>query len=1220
MSDIEYVLFACVRKHLYAHFQTATTDASILSGIIKVITEKKNYDVISHRTRRKMCYTIGAPFVVKPYVEEENGIIKAITTQMCRYRAKAYTCTIFIPWTETEHEWIEPDGVWSQPLKTSSHTVSFNVPIAVGSFMCHSTDGHVQAIEHECPYDIGGYFIIKGTEKIIVCPIIMQNNTPFIRCMDAEMGHWTLEYRALSDHKKRSTSTLTVHLMIHRRNAKPSIRVSVPFINVPIPVTMVLRLLGVDACANAMRSTILSSEPAAAARNQKSDEMRQFLKSCMSDVYTEMPLNDIVQKLVEHSNTPPAANESQTASRGRTVYNNFTSEFLPNMGLPGSPDYLKRKERMFGYLIWTLLQVAFGQTQDSSAAMDRDDCRYKRIEHTGGEITYLFRRAWRPYIKTVLGASHNSIENKKNLQLTDITKLTTLQSILLYAFATGNWGTEKAGSAHTGVSQQRSTLNYGAVISHVDRVASHINREGKDPHPRLLHSSQWGVYCPVESPEGDACGQIHNLTSCSHIRIGLPGDYIKPIMLASAAFPITNIADATVDDVHVKTKIIINGALEGLVEDSDLSDYVSMLYDQRSAGALAFDTSICHDPGKKTINVFTDAGASVRPVLIVSQLLKLSAVVARCRRYPHLLISSLIREGIMQYMDKDEEHVHVVACSQVQLLRSVKYYNDPQQQADSSIESPPVYTHIEVHPALIIGICASQVVYPDKNQAPRNIYGTCMTKQAGGCSTVAPSQRNDTIALRLWYPQRPLVSTSIAAASHLNDLPCGQNAIVAVLPYDGNNQEDSIEISQSSLDFGMFRTYYERTHRDDDSGGLRISAASSTSQPATASYYDDKGQPIANLKDTNYGSLGLDGIVDPGTFLQKGDCLSGKREHNASDGSTKDMSTIYRGRERAQVVSVRYVCSDAGGVGGSRKQVFIKTAAHRRPQVGDKFSSRHGQKGVCGDIISKENLPYTETGITPDLIINPHGQPSRMTVGQMIEGAMSKLQAMRPESRLTTQIDGTAFRNDMIGRDGDEHIDQLNQALCSLGFLPMGHEVMYSGITGLHLGTAMLFRAPCDDGQEQLTGDNGTCIAPMYYQSLRHVAKDKLGARQRGPYDPITMQPIDGRSRNGGLRFGEMEKDALSCYGASETLRGRLFKDSDAFPVVYCSRCYREGSHRPHAKEQQMYCKACDSYTTCVQTFLPRGMHCAMQESQAMLIGWHMKSAPVETNPFDLQG
>jgi DNA-directed RNA polymerase beta subunit len=467
-----------------------------------------------------------------------------------------------------------------------------------------------------------------------------------------------------------------------------------------------------------------------------------------------------------------------------------------------------------------------------------------------------------------------------------------------------------------------------------------------------------------------------------------------------------------------------------------------------------------------------------------------------------------------------------------------------------------------------------------------------MIKQACGIASINPWKRNDTIAYRLWYPQVPLVSTRVSTASHTNDLPTGQNLIVAVLA-EANNQEDAIVMAVSSLDFGVGRTFYDRTQRDEDGG---TGNARARFEQVDESRYDDDGRPIVNYKHANYQTLGEDGIVDPSAILEKNDCLVGKRERT-QDG-TRDLSTFYKGREQTQVESVRLVGAENG-----RKAVMIKMATQRRPQIGDKFSSRHGQKGVIGDEAYREDMPFTADGVTPDIVINPHGQPSRMTVGQMIEGVAAKIQAMHPVA--STQANGTAFENYMMMRDGMAEIDIMNDILQKMGFKVMGHEQIYSGVSGQPLGNAKLFKFSKEELYPNTSDepeyrskrleaavdpsvDNGTSIFPIYYQPLRHVAKDKLGARQRGPYHPVHLQPVEGRSRNGGLRFGEMEKDALASYGAARTLRGRLFNDSDAFPVVFCESCHREGEHRGN----QLYCRSCNSYDTCVQTYLPRGFHC----------------------------
>ncbi len=1204
---IDRMVQSCIRAHIARH-QTDTVDNALLQGIPRVVMEKTEFEIVSDKTNRKLRHVIGQPFIVKPCIEEDDGSVRAATPSTCRYRGRAYACVMYVPWEEYEYKRQGPLDPWGDPIRVTRYSSPMAIPPSVGSFCCHTADGH--GGEDECPYDVGGFFIAKGTEKVIVCPIILQNNHPFIRCID-QNGHWTLQYRSLSDQKKRSTSTIVIHLYAKKGDMAPSIKVTVPFIASPISIAAVLRLLGVPANLESMMQCIFgenyrdqSGHDSCGSRNQsessdtKYGRIIRLLRVALQDPSISMPMEQLISKIGK-----TAIKRTTADQRSRTVLNNFANEFLPNMGLPGSKNHLQRKEKMFGFLVWQLLTTyddTVSQKMKPSAPgsgelpspTDRDDCRFKRLEHTGGEITYLLRRAWRPYTKIASSMAHKALENGKPQGLQDIAKLTTVQSVLRYALSTGNWGTEKAGSIHTGVSQQRGTLNYEAALSHIDRCTTQGMREGKNPKPRLLHSTQWGVFCPVESPEGEACGLQHNLTSITHVRVGVDADLICGVVLAVDEGYSLPIADCSRDDLRKGIRVTVNGAVEGISLDAE--GHVSYLRKLRRVGALPFDTTISLNYHEKSLTVATDPGVNMRPVYNLKYIHQVHNVMQRCTRYGHLLFNTMLLTGVTQYMDKEEE-------TSAQIAYSVTQLNSPQCTATGK------YTHAEIHPGMLMGICASMIPYPDKNQAPRNIYGTAMKKQAQGIANINPSKRNDTISYRLWYPQKPLASTRSAEATKTNDLATGQNFIVMVGPFNGNNQEDATVQSKSSLDMGLGRTFYDRTQRDEDGG---TGNARARFEQVDQNRYDKSGRPILNYKSANFTGLGEDGLVDPSAMLRKNDCLIGKREHCTD--STKDLSVFYRGREQTQIESVRLIGAENG-----RKACLIKMATQRRPQVGDKFSSRHGQKGVCGYIAPKEDLPYTADGITPDIMINPHGQPSRMTVGQMIEGVTSKIQAMHPSK--ACQSNGTAFDNDMLLRDGIDEVIKMGEILISMGFKSMGHEQVFSGVTGKPLGGARLFRYSQEDlapkGPDSALDmttkaiapsvENGTSIFPIYYQPLQHVVSNKIGARQRGPYHPVTLQPVEGRSRSGGLRFGEMEKDAVASHGCARVLRGRLFDNSDAFPVAYCEVCHREGEHRG----PRLYCRSCDSFDTCIQTFIPRGFHCAMQESQAMLIGWKLKIA-----------
>jgi DNA-directed RNA polymerase II subunit RPB2 len=539
----------------------------------------------------------------------------------------------------------------------------------------------------------------------------------------------------------------------------------------------------------------------------------------------------------------------------------------------------------------------------------------------------------------------------------------------------------------------------------------------------------------------------------------------------------------------------------------------------------------------------------------------------------------LIKNGVVEYLDAEEEETAMIIMSpddleEHRMVRNGEEYEEPILDPHRRIKPKPNpsihrWTHCEIHPSMILGICASIIPFPDHNQSPRNTYQSAMGKQAMGITLTNYNVRMDTMANVLYYPQKPLATTRSMEFLKFRELPAGQNAIVAIACYSGYNQEDSVIMNQSSIDRGLFRSLFYRAYLDQEKK-VGMSVMESFEKP-------DRRDTL-RMKQGTYDKLDNDGIITPGSRVSGDDIIIGKVAPIAPDAEElgqrtklhvkRDVSTPLRSTENGIIDQVLLTTNQDG-----LKFVKVRTRTTKVPQIGDKFASRHGQKGTIGITYRQEDMPFTSDGIIPDIIINPHAIPSRMTIAHLIECLLSKVGALRGQ-----EGDATPFT--------DVTLTTISNILKDYGFQQRGFEVMYNGHTGKKLA-AQVF------------------LGPTYYQRLRHMVDDKIHARARGPLQILTRQPVEGRARDGGLRFGEMERDCMISHGASAFLKERLLDVSDAFRVHICEIC---GLMTPIASlsKGQFECRPCKNKTKIAQIVIPYAAKLLFQELAAMNVATRM--------------
>ncbi|MFB6204793.1 MAG: DNA-directed RNA polymerase subunit B [Candidatus Nanohaloarchaea archaeon] len=589
------------------------------------------------------------------------------------------------------------------------------------------------------------------------------------------------------------------------------------------------------------------------------------------------------------------------------------------------------------------------------------------------------------------------------------------------------------------------------------------------------------------------------------------------------------------------TEVFLDGQIIGEAESP--AEVREELVEQRREGNIDKEVSVYYAKDRDEIRINTDSGRVLRPVVIVEDgEPRLTEEQREELEEGETTLEDLEEEGVIEYLDAEEEENAYVALSDEEVTEE--------------------HTHMEIDPEIINGVSASLVVYPEHNRGDRVNFGAKMSGQGLGMPSREFHQRFDTQGNILTYAQQPIVETN-TYDTLVGDHPIGQNMTVAIASFDGYNIEDAVIMNKASIERGLARSTYYRTYQTE-------------AQRYWGGQQDQIGIPDKDVRgyrrEEVYSHLDEDGIVNPETPVQSDDVLVGKTSPPKFLGSgggeevqmgladRRETSLTVRHGEQGKVDNVM-----VSETGDGDKLVKVKMREYRIPELGDKFATRHGQKGVIGMIVPEENMPFTKQGVTPDIILSTHAIPSRMTVSQVIELLAGKVGALRGEP-----VDGTAYH----GEDKDELRDQLEE----LGFNRSGKETMYNGLTGEEMDAEIL-------------------IGPGYYLKLSHMVGDKVHARARGPVTLLTKQPTEGRSQEGGLRLGEMEKDVFVGHGASLLLKERFGADSTEIQV--CENCGEIGIH--DREENRTYCPNCDS-TELGETEIPHAFLLLMNELKSMMM------------------
>lgn len=1066
--------------------------------------------------------------VERPTRTDADGTERTLSPHMARLRNLTYASSVMV---DAVHD-IFRDGVRVE-RRLFRETCLCRLPIMLGCNACHTQ--HEES-DMECPLDQGGYFIVGGCEKVVVAQEKLHQNVPYVFALkqQARFSHMC-EIRSCHERKLRSTSSLYVYVTNAKKGATPRMVVELPFVTTHVTVLALFRLLGV-ATRRAAVEAICGAEDA-------TEECRLLCAILDNDPTADMTLEELYDHVGREG-----ARDVPRDKRQRFIDHIVNCEVLPHQGLTAAPEVLRAKALFLGTMIRKLVRVYVGAVPVD----DRDHLATKRVDCAGTQFALLFRQVFRQIHKALATQLFRAAEAGK-MHFTNVGNLVMSKKLtqqFRYALATGNWGIMSPRNAPTqsGIAQQLGRMTSPSTLALLRKVSTPIARETKNPKPRQLHPTSWGLVCPMDTPEGSACGLTKSLALLAHVRVGTFSDAVREQLdlLADDIAGLARTLDATPAQRAGGTPVLLNGALVLYAASAEaVQALVRELRALRRDGGIPFDTTVASVDGYLVLE--TDPGCLLRPLLRVDALHRVGELVRGAAR-PDLLMDQLVAAGAVEYVDKQEEAALRVALTP---------YAAP-------AEGWGAYTHCELDPVCIVGVCGALIPFPEFNQSPRNTYQSAMMKQALGVPSLNHAVRMDTVLHVMSNPQCPLVTTRVDDLVGVSAAPAGINAIVAIMSYTGQNQEDSLIVNKAALDRGMFTSVKYQTYRDQEhqNGGADVERFK----------HAGKLPHVVGKRDSNYDLLEDSGAVAVGARLQPNDVILSKTVTTTELGEgtrtsiERDSSTV--AREAGIVDAVLHVTNDDG-----TRLTKVKVRNTRRPIVGDKLSSRMGQKGVIGAILPQEDMPYTSDGVVPDIIVNPHAIPSRMTIGQLAECLLAILC-----TRTGKRGDGTMFRGASL-----EYIcEQLEQH----GYDKHGRTQLFNGFTGESFEATVF-------------------MGPTYYQRLRHMAADKDHARQRGPVHLVSRQPTEGRARNGGLRFGEMERDCLVSHGASQMLLDRLLDNSDPAVTAVCGTCgllAQPAAERTHVRHKVAFCPNCGDKGKVTQMQTPYSFRLLLQELQAMSV------------------
>ena len=1044
-------------------------------------------------------------FVAKPTITNDDTTVRPLYPAEARQKMITYDSFVFVDVLEyvlrDEEEILVNKHLRVQIAK---------IPIMLRSSTCNLYNCTPQErIElGEGIEDPGGYFIINGNERVLIGQLRNAYNrsicfrnkfseplTCDMRSMSEETGHSVLIQLRLND------SPISQKRNLKKLDKNGTIDLIISQTKTPIPISFVFRVLKV-ATIDKLKFLIGDEE-----------ELDKYLIKIVEETSDGGTFDDMeIEISQEDDNDFNEENEESTEKKKITQF--IEQDMFPHLGVSSTHE---EKAILLGKMVRKLLLVnetsinanKFAQENSDKRANDetnktnkmyytqedRDNYSNKRVETAGVLCFELFRMLYKRFIKSNI----NQLEKRNRVEMDVISKNAFITTGLHFSFSTGNWGVQKNNYIRTGVAQiPQNKVSFGAFFSYLRRFVIPMGKEGKNTKIRQIHPSSIFFACPSETPEGQFVGITLNFSMLAEVSIRTSSVVIKEIIEAShQAFK--HVHEISLEEnkqfLSKLSIIFVNGGICGLT--SKPQQLLSDVRDLKLKHCLKYDVSAVFIPELKEVHISSDAGRFIRPVLNLQSIKTNGNVMWNS-------FQNCLENGHVVYKDAYEIEQSQIAIN----LQDLSRY-------------PTVYDSMEIHASCMLGVMAAQIPFAEHTQSPRLCYQSSMAKQAIG-NIPSHHVKSDNTTRVMDYVQRPLVTTQIAEMNRFNDFPNGLNAMVAVAIYTGFNQEDSIILNKASIDRGMFHVVtYKTIIVEERKIGVNEKIC----------------MPVASVRRMNNYSLLEDnpespyfGVVKVKSFVKRNDVLVGKVITKISKDGTRqetDHSTIVSISEEGKVDRI---------IRTSKKGILmfkIVIAQQKRPEIGDKFCSAMAQKGTVGMILEEVDMPFMKDGSIPDMIINPHCLPSRMTINQIMASIMGKTCCAKNE----TFGDASPFQESSLEKPQDK-IHALCKELEECGYNYNGTETMMCGWNGKKLRAEIFF-------------------GPVYYHRLTHMVSDKIFSRAstNQKRHAITRQPLNGRANEGGLRIGEMEKDCMLVHGISKFLHEKMFDQSDKFIINLCVPC-----------------------------------------------------------------
>ena len=997
-------------------------------------------------------------------------------------------------------------------------------PIMVHSDFCilKGLTPEIRYTMGECKHDMGGYFIIQGKEKTVVCQEKFADNMLYIRKY-AEDGEpeflFSSEIRSVSENASKPVRTLSVKIVSPTPSfTNKNIVVNIPNVRKPVPLFIVFRALGVLSDKAIIESCMLDLT--------KYEQMLDLFIPSVHDaggILTQKLALDYIASMTKGKRTEHALEI-------------LSDYFLPHVGEVN----FNEKALFLGHMVQRMMLVYVGLEQPT----DRDNFKYKRIELVGSLMYDLFRDYFTEQQKFIHVQFDKRLNLNKSIYGNDLPSLiNTFQGELFKeriledgfkrAFK-GNWGA-KPNTKRIGIIQDLNRLSYNGYLSHLRKTNLPMDSGAKLVGPRVLHNSHWGFIDPIDTPDGANIGLHKTFAIVTHVTRGGAGTREPMIQWLREKTGMRLPTECSLRQLGDLTKVLVNGYWGGSV--SEPFDTIQKIKLYRRNALLNIYTSATFDIKSNTIYIYTDDGRMCRPIFYkdditgnisfenkdVEKILesgkyrwndlitgfnakrKTTTDEKRIMELPELyegvdketdptkMERFLSKKAIIDYIDSSESENAFIA------MDLDEYKSDR-------------YTHMEIHESLTYGTMCNQINFIENNPPARNSFSCGQSRQACSVYHSNFSVRMDKTAVVLHSGQIPLVKSRYLEYINREEMPYGENPIVAIMCYSGYNMEDSILINEASLKRGFFNTTYYTTYESHE----EINESSEGKSETKFVNVQMESNVVGTKTGYDYSKLDKYGLVREGTEVNDKTILIGLATN--SDGRLVDGSKTPK---KGQLGIVDKTFMTEGEAGERIAKVRVREV--RIPNQGDKMASRAGQKGTGGLIVPEADMPFTKDGLRPDLIINPHAIPSRMTIGQLIECVMGKACAL-----LGGFGDCTPFINQ------GSKIGVFGEVLTNMGYHSSGNELLYNGMSG-----------------EQIESE--IFIGPTYYMRLKHMVKDKINYRARGPTTALTRQPVSGRANDGGLRIGEMERDSIVSHGMVDFVTESMMERGDKYKVAVCN-------------------------------------------------------------------